>query len=330
MEKISTMDLVTVDIGGTHARFALAQIMNDGTIEIDEPETLETSDHASFQTAWEDFSVRKGGSLPAKVAMAVAGPVKNDLIRFTNNPWIIRPPLIRDKLGCEKYTIVNDFAAVAHAAARASDQQFLHLAGPDIPFPNKGTISVVGPGTGLGVAYFYRESLGDYRVQSTEGGHGDYAPLDSIEDAILSHLRKRHNRVSDERVVSGPAIIDIYQTLAGLEHRSIEPDLDDKEIWARGISGKDSIAAAAIDRFCLALGSIAGDIALVQGASGVVIAGGLGFRIRDALVASGFAERFSSKGRFSGMMGEIPVKLIVHPQPGLYGAAAAFAREHLR
>ena len=101
MEKISTMDLVTVDIGGTHARFALAQIMNDGTIEIDEPETLETSDHASFQTAWEDFSARKGGSLPAKVAMAVAGPVKNDLIRFTNNPWIIRPPLIRDKLGAK-------------------------------------------------------------------------------------------------------------------------------------------------------------------------------------------------------------------------------------
>ena len=85
-----------------------------------------------------------------------------------------------------------------------------------------------------------------------------------------------------------------------------------------------------MDRFCLALGSVAGDIALVQGASGVVIAGGLGYRIRDTLLGSGFADRFAAKGRFAGLMAGMPVKLIVHPQPGLFGAAAAFAREHLK
>ncbi|MBT8431497.1 MAG: glucokinase [Altererythrobacter sp.] len=322
-------EIVTVDIGGTHARFALAEIGADGSITLDEPETLNTSDHASFQTAWEDFRKRKGGSLPPAVTMAVAGPVKQDLIRFTNNPWIIRPPLIEEKLGCGRYTIVNDFAAVAHAAARAQNEQFLHLAGPEEDLPATGTISVVGPGTGLGVAHFYRGRHG-YRVQATEGGHGDYAPLDSIEDAILARLRKRHNRVSDERVVSGPAIVDIYQTLAALEHRSIDPDLDDRAIWTLGMSGDDSLASAAVDRFCLALGSVAGDIALVQGASGVVIAGGLGYRIRETLLASGFADRFAAKGRFAGMMANMPVKLIVHPQPGLFGAAAAFAREHLK
>ena len=82
------------------------------------------------------------------------------------------------------------------------------------------------------------------------------------------------------------------------------------------------------DRFCLSLGSVAGDIALAQGGSGVVIAGGLGLRIRDALTRSGFASRFCAKGRFEAMMAELPVKLITHPQPGLFGAAAAFAREH--
>ena len=323
-------EVVTVDIGGTRARFALAEIAADGAIALDEPETLNTSDHASFQTAWEDFAKRKGGSLPDAVTMAVAGPVKQDLIRFTNNPWIIRPPLIAEKLGCARYTIVNDFAAVAHAAARAPAEQFLHLAGPDETLPVSGTISVVGPGTGLGVAHFYRDADGTYRVQATEGGHGDYAPLDSIEDAILARLRKRHNRVSDERVVSGPAIVDIYQTLAALEHRPIDPELDDRAIWTLGTSGEDSLASAAVDRFCLALGSVAGDIALVQGASGVVIAGGLGYRIRETLLASGFADRFAAKGRFAGMMANMPVKLIVHPQPGLFGAAAAFAREHLK
>src|SRR3546814_3613356 len=73
---------------------------------------------------------------------------------------------------------------------------------------------------------------------------------------------------------------------------------------------EDSLAAAAVERFCLSLGSIAGDLALAQGASGVVIAGGLGLRIRDHLVRSGFPERFVSKGRFENFMAAIPVKLI--------------------
>jgi glucokinase len=34
------------------------------------------------------------------------------------------------------------------------------------------------------------------------------------------------------------------------------------------------------------------------------------------------------KGRFENFMAAIPVKLITHPQPGLFGAAAAFARRH--
>lgn len=320
-------ELVAVDIGGTHARFAIATISADGAIALDEPATLKTSEHASFQTAWEAYRDLKGGALPDAVSMAVAGPIKQDIIRFTNNPWIIRPPLIADKLGCSRHVIVNDFEAVAHAAARAPADQFVHLAGPDQDLPESGTVSVLGPGTGLGVAHFWRDGAGDYRVQATEGGHGDFAPLDSIEDAILARLRKRHNRVSDERVVAGPAIVDIYETLAALEGKAV-PEQDDVAIWTAGVSGEDSLAAAAVDRFCLALGSVAGDIALIQGASGVVIAGGLGFRIRETIIASGFADRFCAKGRFAGLMATLPVKLVTHPQPGLFGAAAAFARKH--
>jgi len=321
------IEIVAVDIGGTHARFAIATIDEDGTIALGEPTTLHTEDHASFQTAWEDYRERMGGSLPDAVSMAVAGPIKQDVIRFTNNPWIIRPPLIEEKLGCDKFTIVNDFAAVAHAAARAPAKQFLHLAGPETGLPATGTISVLGPGTGLGVAHFWRGSNGEAHVQATEGGHGDFAPVDAIEDAILARLRKRHTRVSDERIVSGPAIVDIYQALAAIEGRAVK-ELDDIEIWTAGTEGADSLAAAAVDRFCLALGSVAGDIALIQGAAGVVIAGGLGYRIRETLLASGFASRFAAKGRFAGLMASLPVKLIVQPQPGLFGAAAAFAQEH--
>ncbi len=322
-------DIVAVDIGGTHARFAIATIEECGTISLGEPITLHTETHASFQTAWEHYREEMNGALPDKVAMAVAGQIKPDLIRFTNNPWIIHPPLITEKLGCAEHVIVNDFEAVAHAAARAPRDQFLHLTGPDGDLPLTGTISVLGPGTGLGVAHFWRSTTGDYRVQATEGGHCDFAPLDAIEDSILARLRNRHTRVSVERVVSGPAIVDIYQTLAAVESRAVL-EMDDVAIWTAGTNGEDSLAAAAVDRFCLSLGSVAGDIALVQGASGVIIAGGLGYRIRETLLSSGFASRFLAKGRFSGLMGTIPVKLITHPQPGLLGAAAAFAQAHIK
>jgi glucokinase len=326
-------ELVAVDIGGTHARFALARVAPDGAVTLDEPITLHTKDHASFQTAWEDFARHLGRDLPPAVAIAIAGPVGGEVIRFTNNPWIIRPALIPEKLGVPRYTVVNDFAAIGHAVAMAPESEFAHLCGPEGPLPAQGTISILGPGTGLGVAHVWRAGAkgagtGEYRVQATEGGHIDYAPLDLIEDAILARLRQRYRRVSVERVVAGPAIVDIYQTLASLEGKSIH-QLDDRALWQLGCSGEDSLAAAAIDRFCLSLGSVAGDIALAQGGAGVVIAGGLGLRIKETLLRSGFAERFRAKGRFQELMSTIPVKLITHPQPGLFGAAAAFAKEHL-
>jgi len=321
-------ELVTVDIGGTHARFALASVGADGAIALGQPVTLHTRDHASFQTAWEDFARRCGRTLPRAAAIAIAGPVGGEVIRFTNNPWIVRPALIPEKLGVDRYTVVNDFGAIGHAVARAPAGDFAHLCGPDAPLPAEGTISILGPGTGLGVAHVWRSADGAYRVQATEGGHIDFAPLDQIEDAILARLRQRYRRVSVERVISGPAIVDIYETLAALEGRPIHQH-DDRAIWERGTSGEDSLAAAAVDRFCLSLGAVAGDIALAQGGAGVVIAGGLGLRIRETLMASGFASRFRAKGRFENLMASLPVKLITHPQPGLFGAAAAFAKEHL-
>jgi glucokinase len=319
-------DIVAVDIGGTHARFAIADISDGRVLTLGEAVTIKTAEHVSFQTAWEAFGTSQAAPLPRAAAIAIAGPVGGDVIKFTNNPWIIRPGLINEKLHVDRYSLVNDFSAVGHAVAQADPAHFIHLCGPDLPLPPSGTISILGPGTGLGVAHIWRDEAG-YHVQATEGGHVDFAPLDSIEDAVLARLRNRYRRVSVERVVSGPGLIEIYEALAGIEGRAVQ-QLDDKTLWTLGLSGGDSLAAAAIDRFCLSLGSVAGDIALAQGGGGVVIAGGLGYRMKDTLVRSGFAERFRAKGRFENMMAGLPVKLITHPQPGLFGAAAAFAKEH--
>jgi glucokinase len=321
------MEVVAVDIGGTHARFAIAEVEGGRVVRMDEPVTQKTAEHGSLQLAWQGFAEKTGRPLPRAAAIAVASPINPDLIKLTNNPWIIRPPLIRERLEVDDWTLINDFGAVGHAVAQLPDEHFIHICGPDAPLPDRGSITVCGPGTGLGVAQVFRTGE-RYHVIETEGGHMDFAPLDGIEDELLKRLRKTFTRVSVERVCSGPGIKGIYETLAAIEDRSIR-QIDDKTIWTLAFEGKDSLASAALDRFCLALGATAGDLALAHGPKGVVIAGGLGLRLKDHLLNSGFGQRFVSKGRFQSLMSSIPVKLITHPQPGLYGAAAAFAQEHM-
>jgi len=319
-------ELVALDVGGTHARFALASIAPDGTISLGDPVTLRTSDYASLQSAWDAFEARCGTPLPRAASIAIAAPIVGETIRMTNNSWIFQTDTIDEQLGLDRVTLINDFGAVAHAVARAPDDQLVHITGPERLLPERGTVSVIGAGTGLGVAHFHRHD-GGYHVQSTEGGHIDFAPLDAIDDWMMTRLRCQHRRVSTERVHSGPGICEIYLALAAVEKREV-PAPDDRAIWEQGIARADSLAAAAVDRFCASLGSVVGDYALAHGASAVVLAGGLGLRLRELLPKSGFGERFRFKGRYTQMMAGIPVKLIVHPQPGLYGAVAAFQMEH--
>lgn len=322
------MDVVAVDIGGTHARFALAEVADGRVVSLGQPNTYKTAEHGSLQLAWQHFERDAGRPLPRAAAIAVASPIGGDVIKLTNNPWVIRPALINDRLNVDQWVLINDFGAIGHAVAQVDDSQFLHLAGPDVPYPPTGILTVCGPGTGLGVAQVLRTAH-DYHVLETEGGHMDFAPLDAIEDALLKHMRKSFTRVSVERIVSGPGIVGMYETLAHIEGRAIQRQ-DDKAIWSSALEGTDSLALAALDRFCLSLGAVAGDLALAHGAKGVVIAGGLGLRLKDHFARSGFAERFAAKGRFQSLMAALPVKLITHPQPGLFGAAAAFAQEHRR
>ncbi len=318
--------IATSDIGGTHARFAIAELDGSRVMSVGAPTTLKTSQHASFQTAWEEFARAHNGSLPHELAMAFAGPVGGEVLKLTNNPWVIRPALMSERLGVERFTVVNDFGAVAHAVASLDSNAFTHVCGPEVPLPEEGMISVIGPGTGLGVAALLRHGK-DYEVIETEGGHVEFAPLDSLEDRILVELRNSFRRVSVERLVSGRGLMNIYEALGIIESRPLQIR-DEWELWSAALAGSDSLASAALDRFCLTLGAFAGDVALAQGAKAVVIGGGLGLRLANHLVRSGFRDRFIAKGRFERRMDEMPVKLITYPQPGLFGAAAAFAREH--
>lgn len=318
--------VAVADVGGTHARFALAEIEGSRVIGLSDPVTLKTSEHGSFQLAWQEFGRRAAIKLPNELAIAFAGPVGGEVLKLTNNPWVIRPALIKERLDVDRYTIVNDFGAVAYAVATLGDENFRHLCGPDRPLPKEGVVSIVGPGTGLGVAALLRKS-DHYEVIETEGGHIDFAPLDSLEDKILVQLRRHFRRVSIERVAAGQGLWNLYEALGAIEGVGLSFH-DEKELWAAALAEGDSLATAALDRLCLSLGAVSGDMALAQGAVAVVIAGGVGLRLADYLPRSGFRDRFIAKGRFERRMDEMPVKLITYPQPGLIGAAAAFAKEH--
>jgi glucokinase len=322
------MQIVAADIGGSHARFALADVEGGQVIRLGEAITLNTIEHASLQTAWETFGNQLDHTLPRAAAIAVACPIVGDMLKLTNNSWIIRPAIIGEQLGVDRVTLVNDFGAVAHAVIRVGHEYLSHLCGPDLPLPEHGVISIIGPGSGLGMALVLRRDGRDHVIEC-EGGHIDYAPVDSIEDAILAHLRQRFGRVSVERILSGPGLANIYEVIAAIDGRALRVG-NNKELWAAALSGADSLAVAALDRFCLILGNVAGSIALAHGARAVVIAGGLGLRIAPVLSRSGFSGRFTAKGRFERMLSTTPVKIITHPQPGLFGAAAAFAAEHDR
>jgi glucokinase len=322
------MKIVVADIGGTNARFAIAELDGDRVITLSHQIVLKTAEYADLASAWRAFAAQLGEPPPRAAGVAIAGPVVGETLTLTNTNWVIRPAELKQALELDRLALVNDFAAVAHAVAHLGEDQLRTICGPERALPGEGVISVVGPGTGLGAALLVRNG-GRYGVIATESGHAGFAPGDDVDDAILARLRARLGRVSVERVVSGPGLVAIYNALA--ERQGAPPFAgDDRALWSAALAGEAGLAAAALERFCLCLGAAAGDVALAHGARGVAIAGGLGLRLADVLPRSRFVEGFVAKGRFEQHMAAMPVKLVLHEQPGLLGAAAAFARERDR
>lgn len=317
------MEIVAADIGGTRARFAIATLDGRKVCEIGAPAILRTADYVDLPGAWRAFAQASGRDLPRAASLALACPVDGDVLRLTNTAWTMRKADLPAALGVDRLVLLNDFEAIGHAVLAATPAQLAHVCGPDEPLPERGVISIVGPGTGLGVAHIVRDEL-RARVTATEGGHIGFAPQDDVEDAILARLRALHGRVSVERVASGPGLSAIHDVLREREGAS-GPTFDNIGLWQAALAGADPLATAALERFCLCLGAVAGDIVLAQGASALVIAGGLGGRIGARLAQSGFAARLVGKGRFADMMRAVPVRRLEMTQPGLLGAAAAFA-----
>ena len=315
------MRIVVGDIGGTHARFAIAELERDRRPRIGPMKRYRTRDYPGLAAAWARFEEDSGEPLPGNAALAVAAPIEGEILRFMNSEWRIERRTLGSDLGLERLLMLNDFGAVAHAVSIVEPEDFIHLHGPDA-LPEDGAITVLGPGTGLGVAILLRRG-GRVTVIETEAAHIGFAPLDPEEEELADAIVAQHGRASIERIVSGPGLIDIYRHLGGAAE--IDPNRAG-DLWSAAIDGTDAVAVHALDILVRCLAAAAGDFSLAHGAMGVVITGGLANRIPHLLQTPMFASRFTAKGRYRERMQRVPVLLATETEPGLLGAAVAFQR----
>lgn len=304
------------DIGGTNARLALV----DSTGRIRNPKTYPAKEYSALtEVIGEYLETTAGRQKLLSAAIAVAGPVVDGEIEFTNLDWRVSEGELIGTFEFHAAKLINDFAAQA-LAAPVLDADDLRAIGPEMRGAEGAPILVLGAGTGFGVSMVVRTERGDIAIPS-EGGHAGFAPYDGVEAAIWASLRRTHGRVSIERLLSGPGLYSLYRGLADV--RGVAADLrDEKEVLAAGHQGGDLLADETLDRFCEILGSVAGDLALTCGArGGVYVSGGIAPRMADRLAGGGFRRRFEDKGRLSDYTRDIPTYLIVHPYAALVGAA---------
>jgi len=308
------------DVGGTNARFALV----DPQGHIRHPRSFLAKDYASLADVIAEYLEQTAGRRrPARAVIAVAGPVLDGEIEFTNLDWQISEGDLLAHFEFEAVKLINDFAAQALACPLLEPDD-LRALGPELRGALDGPQVVLGAGTGFGVAGLARGERGDLAV-ATEGGHAAFAPSDDVEIEVLKRLRTRHSRVSIERLLSGPGLYDLYRALAEIEGANAELP-DDKSVVAAANEG-DRMAGAAADRFCAIMGSVAGDLALTFGArGGVFVSGGLAPRLADRLASGTFRARFEDKGRLAPYVAQIPTSLVLHPYPAIVGAARALAQ----
>lgn len=309
------------DVGGTNARFALTDPGAEAP-QILQPQSLVNADFASLQHAAEHYLAQVGVK-PRSAAIAVACPVHGEEIRLTNRAWSFTRHELQEALGLERLAVINDFGAVSWAIPALRPEEYVTLHGRDDGVTLRGPISVLGPGTGLGVGLLVGNEERGWEAVETEGGHVSFAPLDEEEELIARWLTARFGRASNERVLCGAGLSHIDAVLREGMAASEAGLRDPADIVAAALDGHDAVARRALARFCAVLGSVAGDAALIHGARTVMIAGGMVPRFLPFLRSSEFRERFLAKGRFASYLAPVRIRVITHPNPGLLGAAVA-------
>lgn len=316
---------LVADVGGTWARFALAEAGSSSRPSLGAMHQLAVAEHASFIDAARVFLHGLDGrqSTPSHAVLAVAGRVENEQALMTNHPWHVDARECASALGMRRVRLLNDFTAQALAVPHLGAADCVALGGISSPgkVEDSITYAVLGPGTGLGVSALLRRAGQQFALES-EGGHAAFAPKTARQRAVLEHLSTRFERVSYERLISGGGLSNVHWALARIAGNQ-QPELLRPEQVTEHARLKDPLATEAVSLFCEVFGAFAGDLVLTFGGwDGVFLSGGLVPLLLEELKGDIFRRSFENKGRFSAALARVPVFAVTHPQAGLLGAAA--------
>ena len=307
------------DVGATNARFGLVSPER----ELLQTRTRAVADHLTIADAITTYLGKRGAlPMPRQGAIAIASAITGDQVAMTNHPWSFSISALKSQLGFDRLEVINDFTALALSLPHLAPEHRLKVGGGA---PAEGVpLGVLGPGSGLGVSGLIPAGKG-WIALAGEGGHATMAPATDRESAVLDRMRRHFDHVSAERVLSGPGLVNLYNTLAALDgvpsRGYTAAQITDPEIGTA-----DALCAEATSLFCAMLGTIAGNLALTLGArGGIYIGGGIVPRLGQRFVQSPFRTRFEAKGRFSEYLAAIPTWVVAHPLPAFLGCAAVLS-----
>ena len=303
------------DIGGTKVNLALF----DEATRITE-KRYESQNFSGIEKILDDF-LKGNESKVEKACFGVAGPISNGECRLTNLSWQVEVERLKKYLGIDAVWLINDLAATACSIPFLSPEDFTVIqAGAPV---SEGRISVVSAGTGLGQAFLTPERNGKYIVMDSEGGHCDFSPRSSVEAELLFFLQKKYSRVSIERVLSGPGLLDVYEFFKSVVGEE-EVELFDSPVPVveRAIAKTSPICEKTLELFVSLYGALAGNLALQYlSVGGIYLGGGIAPKVVPLLKEGSFMEAFLAKGRFENVLSQIPVKVVMDETAPLLGAA---------
>jgi glucokinase len=307
------------DIGATNARFGLVspsgKLLHWHSYAVEHYPMI---DDALAQYLGE----RAGLPMPRQAAIAVASAVTGDWVTMTNHPWRFSIAALKARFGFDRLEVINDFTALALALPRLGPEDLMTVGGgvavPRLP------LAVLGPGSGLGVSGLVSCGTG-WVALTGEGGHATMAPTTDRESAVLDRMRRHFDHVSAERVLSGPGLINLYNTLSEISG-VLSRGYTAAQVTDLAMRGEDPLCIETTTMFCAMLGTMAGNLALTLGArGGVYIGGGIVPRLGRFFADSPFRGRFQAMGRFESYLAAIPTHVVTHQLPAFLGCAAVLA-----
>jgi glucokinase len=262
------------DIGGTKTVLGLFRPGRERLESVREA-TFPSQRYPSFLALLDEFL---GDERPrvAAAAVGVAGPVVRGRSHVVNVPWPVDARVIARRLRIRHAQVVNDVEATAWGIPALARSKSVSLT-PGLTGA-EGNAALLAAGTGLGMAILHWDGR-RFRPSASEGGHQSFAPRTDLEIGLLEFLRRRHGRVSIERVVSGPGLGAIYDFLVDrggrpASTRSRGTRDPNARIAEAGLSGADPVARKALEMFAALFGAVAGDLALAARATAGVWIGG--------------------------------------------------------